>query len=168
MAREMNQIFISLGTNIEREKHTSSGLNALQTVFGELQVSPVYESVAVGFDGSAFYNLVVGARTDKSLEDVCRILKEIERDNGRVKTEKKFAPRTLDLDLLLFNNEVTEEPIELPRPEVLHNAFVLLPLADLIPDELHPIVGKSYQALWQDFDKESQKLWQIDFHWQQS
>ncbi|UAA38045.1 2-amino-4-hydroxy-6-hydroxymethyldihydropteridine diphosphokinase [Paraneptunicella aestuarii] len=161
----MNQIYISLGSNIEREKHTRSGLDALQAAFGELQVSPVYESEAVGFDGSAFYNLVVGAQTDMQLEDICRLLKQIERDNGRVTSEKKFAPRTLDLDLLLFNDQVVDEPIVLPRAEVLYNAFVLLPLADIIPESVHPVAGKTYQALWNAFDNPSQKLWQVEFKW---
>lgn len=161
----MNQIYISLGTNIEREKHTASGLQAMYEAFGELTLSPIYESESVGFNGTPFYNLVAGAQTDKTLEEVSVILKQIERDNGRVSAEKKFAPRTLDLDLLLFNDAVIEQPIVLPRAEILYNAFVLLPLKNLIPDETHPVAGKTYRALWESFDNEAQKLWEIPFKW---
>ncbi len=161
----MNQIYISLGTNIDREKYTSSGLQAMYEAFGELTISPVYESESVGFNGNPFYNLVAGAKTEKSLEDVCRILKQIERENGRETSEKKFAPRTLDLDLLLFNDIVIEQPIVLPRAEILYNAFVLLPLYDLIPDETHPVADKTYRTLWESFDNKAQKLWEIPFQW---
>lgn len=162
----MNKIFISLGSNIDREKHTASGLRAMQKAFGELQVSPIYESESVGFNGSSFYNLVAVADTVLSLEDVCQTLKSIERDNGRVTSEKKFAPRTLDLDLLLFNDLVIQEPLALPRAEILYNAFVLLPLKDLVPNDIHPVAGKTYGELWEAFSNDSQKLWQIEFHWQ--
>lgn len=161
----MNRIYISLGTNIQREKHTKSGLKAMYDAFGQLELSPVYESESVGFDGSPFYNLVAGAITDKPLEWVCQTLKQIEKDNGRISSEKKFSPRTLDLDLLLFNDKVINVPVVLPRPEILYNAFVLLPLQDLIPDIRHPVVKKSYAELWQSFDKNTQKLWEIPFTW---
>ncbi|MCY7296062.1 2-amino-4-hydroxy-6-hydroxymethyldihydropteridine diphosphokinase [Alteromonas sp. a30] len=161
----MNHIYISLGTNIEREKHTKAGLDALFEAFGELELSPVYESESVGFDGNPFYNLVVGAKTEKSLVEVCHLLKKIEKENGRISSEKKFSPRTLDLDLLLFNDEVIKIPIILPRPEILYNAFVLLPLQDLTPHKSHPEVKKSYSELWKCFDKDSQKLWKIPFIW---
>ncbi len=165
MPTEMNQIYISLGSNIDKEKNTAAGLQAMQAAFGELKISPVYESESVGFSGSAFYNLVAAATTPLPLPEVCQILKEIERNNGRIVSEKKFAPRTLDLDLLLFNDLIIEEPIVLPRAEILYNAFVLLPLTDLIPNQVHPVAGKTYQELWNTYNKNSQKLWQIDFHW---
>ena len=161
----MNRIYVSLGTNIDREKHAKAGLRAMFDAFGELTLSPVYESESVGFVGSPFYNLVIGATTSKALGEVCRILKQIERDNGRISSEKKFSPRTLDLDLLLFNDLAIKQPIVLPRPEILYNAFVLLPLQDLIPQQCHPEVNKTYGELWKNFDKASQKLWPISFKW---
>lgn len=164
----MNQIYISVGSNIDRVKHTCAGLDAMQASFGELRLSSVYESEAVGFDGSPFYNLVVAAKTNMGIADTVATLKGIERDNGRVSTEKKFAPRTLDLDLLLFNSVVTQTPIELPRAEILYNAFVLLPLAELAPHLVHPITGKKVQLLWEEFDQSSQKLWKIAFDWKAS
>ncbi|MBN7820331.1 2-amino-4-hydroxy-6-hydroxymethyldihydropteridine diphosphokinase [Bowmanella yangjiangensis] len=164
----MAQIFISLGSNVEREKHTYSGLDALHHTFGDLQLSSLYESEAVGFAGSAFFNMVICAYTQLSVEEVVNHLKAIERQNGRLQGDKKFAPRTLDLDLLLYDDLVLSNPVELPRAEVLYNAFVLWPLAELVPKKLHPVTQISYEQLWQDYNKDSQKLWKVDFNWKPS
>jgi 2-amino-4-hydroxy-6-hydroxymethyldihydropteridine diphosphokinase len=161
----MHTIFISVGSNIEREKHVRSGLQAMYQTFGELSLSSVYESEAVGFAGSHFYNLVVKADTFLSVNQVCSVLKQIEEDNQRVRGDKKFAPRTLDLDLLLYDDLVTQEGVELPRAEILYNAFVLKPLAEIIPQDIHPVERRSYQALWDDYDQSQQKLWTIEFTW---
>ena len=158
-------ILISLGSNIEREHHTRRGVEALQRHFTDVSLSSVYESEAVGFDGNAFYNLCAIAHTDLSIEGVCQVLKQIERDNGRITSEKKFAPRTLDLDLLTYDDQVVSEPIVLPREEIEYNAFVLQPLAELVPDHIHPVTGKSYLALWDAYDNPQQKLWPIEFTW---
>lgn len=160
-----HKIFISLGSNIERDKYTRAGLDGLARHFHNIQLSTVYESEAVGFAGSHFYNLVVSADTDMSVERVCQYLKQIEDQNGRVRGEKKFAPRTLDLDLLLYDDLVTEQGVELPRAEITYNAFVLLPLSELAPDRIHPITLKSYQTMWSEYAQEKQKLWPIDFNW---
>ena len=161
----MHQIYISVGSNVDREKHTKAGLNALVLEFGQLALSNVYESEAVGFKGRHFYNLVVGAKTTKSVKEVCRILKSIESENGRIREEKKFAPRTLDLDLLLYDQLITNDGVELPRGEIQYNAFVLLPLNELAPAYVHPTAKKSIGDLWQAYDKTKQKLWKIDFNW---
>jgi 2-amino-4-hydroxy-6-hydroxymethyldihydropteridine diphosphokinase len=158
-------ILISVGSNIDKDKHTSAGLSALNEAFSRVQLSPVYESESVGFDGDTFYNLVVSAYTDQSIENVCATLKQIEDDNGRVRGSAKFASRTLDLDLLTYDDVITSDPIELPRGEVLYNAFVLRPLADLVPTYKHPVVNTSYAALWQAYDKSKQKLWLANYTW---
>lgn len=161
----MAQIYISLGTCIEREKHLKQGLTALKAAFGTLTLSSLFESEAVGFNGPAFYNMVIGAQTTQSIADVVKELKQIERDNGRVPSAQKFSSRTLDLDLLLYDNKVFADPIELPRDEITKNAFVLWPLAELAGDLCHPVNGQSYQALWQAFDKNKQQLTPVPFHW---
>ena len=126
----MTRIYISLGSNIEREHHIRAGLDALHAEFGELTVSRVFESEAVGFAGRPFYNLVVGADTDLPLATLCQRLRAMEFAHGREPDAKKFAPRTLDLDLLLYGNLVCDVPVALPRGEILTNAFVLWPLAN--------------------------------------
>jgi 2-amino-4-hydroxy-6-hydroxymethyldihydropteridine diphosphokinase len=161
----LHQIYISVGSNIDKERNTRSGLNAMQKVFGSIRLSTVYESEAVGFSGSHFYNLVVEAQTDDDVASVCRALKVIEQQNGRVRGEKKFAPRTLDLDLLLFDDLITQDGVVLPRDEIEYNAFVLLPLSELAPNLSHPTTLKTYQKMWQEYDQSKQKLWPVEFTW---
>lgn len=158
-------IFISVGSNINREKHIKSGLHAMHDIFGAMRLSAVYESESVGFKGSNFYNLVVQASTSLGVVEVVQILKQIERNNLRSHGGKKFSPRTLDLDLLIYDQLITSSPVELPRGEILYNAFVLQPLAEIAPLLIHPINGETYQALWQKYDKSTQHLWPIEFTW---
>ncbi|NMH60404.1 2-amino-4-hydroxy-6-hydroxymethyldihydropteridine diphosphokinase [Alteromonas ponticola] len=158
-------ILISIGTNIDRAHHVRAAKTALDALFSEVAVSRVYESEAVGFEGKAFYNLVASAKTELDLDTVCNLLKEIEADNGRQRNEKKYSSRTLDLDLLTFDDVCTQSPTVLPREEILFNAFVLLPLAELVPHWQHPLEKRTYQALWQDFDQSSQQLKPINFNW---
>ncbi|MFB2831044.1 2-amino-4-hydroxy-6-hydroxymethyldihydropteridine diphosphokinase [Aeromonas jandaei] len=162
----MTTIYISLGSNIERERHIRAGLDALHAEFGELRVSRVFESEAVGFNGRPFYNLVAAAETDLPLVTVCQLLREMEFAHGREPDAKKFAPRTLDLDLLLYGDLVCETPLVLPRGEILTNAFVLWPLAELAPRLRHPIDGRTMDELWESYDKASQQLCPIPFHWE--
>ncbi|WP_394129671.1 2-amino-4-hydroxy-6-hydroxymethyldihydropteridine diphosphokinase [Shewanella maritima] len=159
----MAQIFISLGTNIDPQRHLTAGLVELHQAFGELQFSRVFESEPVGFSGTNFLNMVAIAQTDKPIADVVSIFKQIEQDNGRVRGEKKFSPRSLDIDLLLYDDAVCSEPVALPRGEILYNAFVLWPLAEVAPHLLHPIKQQTYAQLWHDYDKSTQKLWPVDF-----
>ncbi|GIU22467.1 2-amino-4-hydroxy-6-hydroxymethyldihydropteridine diphosphokinase [Shewanella schlegeliana] len=161
----MAKIFISLGSNIDPEHHLKAALTDLTDHFGELEMSSVFESEAVGFEGSNFLNMVVAAQTELSIEEVVSTFKLIEQAHGRVKGAKKFAPRTLDLDLLLFDDTVSQQPIELPRAEILYNAFVLWPLAEIAPSLNHPVVKQSYQTLWGSYDKSQQSLWPVEFNW---
>ena len=158
------QVFLSLGSNIDREHNIRSGLNALARVFAPLAISPVYESEAVGFDGDAFYNLVVGLHTTLSVGELTACLKGIEKDHGRVRGEKKFSSRTLDIDILTYDDRVGEvDGVQLPRDEILKHAFVLKPLVDLAPDALHPETQTSYQALLKAADFSGQDLWVVPF-----
>ena len=161
----LSRVYISLGSNIEPEHYLKSGLSELSYHFGKLLLSSVYESEAVGFKGSNFLNMVVGVDTDLSIGELVSLFKKIEQDNGRLVGAKKFAPRTLDLDLLLYGDKVTLDPVELPRAEILTNAFVLWPMAELAPDLPHPSVNIRYQTLWDEYDKTQQRLWPIPFAW---
>lgn len=162
----MTQVYLSLGSNLGREKNIIAGLDALAQQFGELQISRVYESESVGFKGSRFFNLVVGITTDKTIATLSETLKKIEDDNGRLRTGPKYSPRTLDIDILTYDNFIgVEAGVELPRGEILENAFVLLPLSELAPNAVHPICQKSYANLWQAYDKNAQSLWPIFFEW---
>ncbi|WP_299796296.1 2-amino-4-hydroxy-6-hydroxymethyldihydropteridine diphosphokinase [uncultured Shewanella sp.] len=159
------RVFISLGSNIEPERYLKAALSELSYHFGELTLSSVYDSEAVGFDGSNFLNMVVAVDTSLSIAEVVALFKRIERANGRQVGAKKFAPRTLDLDLLLYDDVVTQVPVELPRAEITKNAFVLWPMAEIAPDLVHPLSERSYQSLWDDYDKSSQQLCPVPFTW---
>ncbi|MBR9726606.1 2-amino-4-hydroxy-6-hydroxymethyldihydropteridine diphosphokinase [Shewanella intestini] len=161
----MATIYISLGSNIDPVRYLKAAVVDLNLHFDSLVLSRVYESEAVGFKGTNFLNMVIRAETELPIEAVVATFKQIEQDHGRVVGAKKFAARTLDLDLLLYDDIVCDKPIELPRAEVLYNAFVLWPLAELIPHQCHPVVEQSYQSLWENYDKSLQKLWPIDFDW---
>lgn len=162
----MTQVFLGLGSNLDREKNIRAGLLALKDAFGDLKLSRVYESESVGFKGSNFYNLVVSLQTDLTIAELSDTLKKIEDKNGRVRTGPKYSPRTLDIDILTYGNFVgVEAGVDLPRAEITQNAFVLLPLAELAAHELHPQLQKSYADLWESYDHKSQSLWPIDFNY---
>ena len=159
-------IYLSLGSNIERYRHITAALDALADTFGELTISSVYESEAVGFEGDSFYNLVVGIETSESVGQVSKVLKAIEDANGRNRTAARFSSRSLDIDILTVDHLTGRvDGIALPRDEVLKNAFVLLPLAEIAADTPHPLTGLSYAEHWQAFDKTKQKLWPVAFLW---
>ncbi|MBT8449062.1 MAG: 2-amino-4-hydroxy-6-hydroxymethyldihydropteridine diphosphokinase [Gammaproteobacteria bacterium] len=160
----MTDIFLGLGSNVDREQSIQHAVNELERHFGRLKISPTFESEAIGFNGDNFYNLVVQANTDLLLPEVMQIYRDIEDQCGRDRTGPKFGPRTLDIDLLVFGELVCHSPLELPRDEILENAFVLWPLSLLAPDKLHPITRTSYAQLWQEYDNQ-QKLWQISTPW---
>ena len=162
----MARIYISIGSNIEAERHLRQAIAELRKYYGELQLSSVYESEAVGFDGDNFLNMVVGLDTDEEVHTVVQTLREIEDRHGRIRSGPRFSARTLDLDLLLYDDLVVkEEALDLPRGEIILNAFVLWPLAEIAPEIMHPVEQQSMAALWQGFDKKSQKLWPITIDW---
>lgn len=162
----MTAIYLSLGSNVDRHKNITAALDALADLFGALQISSVYESKSVGFDGSNFFNLVVGADTNLTITELSETLKRIEDNNGRKRNGPKFSPRTLDIDILTYGDFVgVESGIELPRAEITKNAFVLLPLAEIAAQVLHPQLQKTYRELWQEYDQASQSLWTINFEW---
>jgi len=149
----MARIYLSIGSNIQREENIRAGLDALTTHFGDLFCSPVYESVAVGFEGDSFYNLVVGFDTRQDVETVARILHDIEDQQQRVRDGVKFSSRTLDLDLILYDDLVlNDEHLCIPRDEIEKYAFVLQPLADIAPNARHPVLNLTYEAMWATFD----------------
>jgi len=158
----MARIYISVGTNSNREYNLRGAIQELAQNFGVLQLSSVYESEAVGFTGDAFYNMVIGADTQLDIAAVIAVCKQIEDNYGRVRDNVKYCGRSLDLDLLSYDQQVCAAPVELPRGEILQNAFVLQPLAEIAPDRLHPVLLQSYQQLWQHY-KIPQKLWVIPF-----
>ena len=146
--------FISIGSNIDKEIHVPSSLNALKKEFGTLLISSLYETEAVGFEGDDFHNLIVQFDSKMEAKEVAKTLRQIELAHGRTRDSRKYAARTLDLDLILYGNQVLSDGrLQIPRDEIERYAFVLEPLAEIAPDLLHPISQVSYAALWHRFDK---------------
>lgn len=162
----MPSVFLGIGSNIERERYLTAGLDALHGLFHELALSSVYDSPAVGFAGQPFLNLVAAVTTALPLETLAARLRHIETEHGRPANATRFSARHLDIDILTYDEEVgTFGGVTLPRDEILENAFVLCPLAELAPDALHPQLKRSYGSLWQAFDRASQPLTKVDFCW---
>jgi 2-amino-4-hydroxy-6-hydroxymethyldihydropteridine diphosphokinase len=162
----MATIYLSLGSNIAVQENIAAALDGLENEFGKLQISSVYESESVGFDGDNFLNLVVGIRTDTAVGEISRCLKRLENSRQRDRSTPRFSARTLDIDILCADDHHGSiDGIDLPRDEILKNAFVLLPLSEIAGDRLHPVTGVSYAQHWHDYDKHRQKLWPVEFFW---
>jgi 2-amino-4-hydroxy-6-hydroxymethyldihydropteridine diphosphokinase len=159
-------VYVSIGSNIDRYRRIGACLDALSKQFGALVLSPVYESESVGFSGDPFLNLVARFHCQQSVGELSAALRQIEHDNGRRRTGPKFSSRAMDIDILTYDQCVGAiDGVELPRGEITENAFVLQPLADIAGSELHPLLARSYSALWQDYDQSSQQLWPVEFRW---
>ena len=163
----MAKIHLSIGSNIDRYQRITACLDTLHKQFGELAISRVFESESVGFDGDHFLNLVVGIESSLSVGKLLQQLRQIEDDNGRVRNGPKFSSRTLDIDILTYDNCVgVIDGVDLPRDEITKNAFVLWPMADIAADQKHPVLNKNYRQIWTEYDRSSQKIWPVDFNWQ--
>jgi 2-amino-4-hydroxy-6-hydroxymethyldihydropteridine diphosphokinase len=145
----MAQVYVGIGSNVERERSILAGLRALDEHFGPLQCSAVYQSQAVGFDGPDFYNLVALFETPLPLTELIAQIKAIELANGRARHTQKFSSRTLDIDLLLYDGLVCDTPCQLPRHEIEFNAFVLRPLAELAGELVHPTTHELLSQMWE-------------------
>ena len=160
----LTQVYLGLGSNIERERHLRAGLDALASFLTDVRCSAVFESQPVGIKSGPFFNLVVSAYTDLPLMELDRRLKLIEADNGRYAPDRKGLP--LDIDVLLYGDLVGNfDGLVLPRAEILKNAFVLWPLSLMAPARVHPEVGKSLAELWRDAQID-QLLAPVAFEWQ--
>ncbi len=164
----MPQVFVSIGSNVEAERHVRFAVRALRERFGNLDVSPVYRTAAVGFEGDDFLNLAVGFATDETVEAVDAALDAIESAAGRNRDGARFAPRTLDLDLMLYGDAVIDGIVEgrrirVPRREILEYAFMLQPLADIAGGFPHPSLGATVDELARATDLSAQRCERIDF-----
>ena len=162
----MPRIRVSLGSNIEREAHIRAAVTELERHLGPARISPVYETDAEGFEGPAFYNLVTGHETELPAEAVIKLFRQLEDELGRVRGDDRFNSRTIDIDLLTYGDMVAEVAgKQLPRDDITDYAFVLKPLCDLAPDELHPVLRKSYRQMWEEFEPKP-RMRKVEFRFQ--
>ncbi len=158
----MATVYVGLGSNVDRANRIRQAVGALRQRFGEIQLSPVYDSAAVGFDGSNFLNLVAAFESPLEVEAVAAAFRSIEDELGRDRSLPKYASRPIDIDILLYGDLVLDVPgICVPRPEILVNAFVLKPLQDIAPMRLHPQTGQSYASHWQTMAPNAPQLEEV-------
>ena len=159
----MARVYIGIGSNIDKHLHIPRVIEELQAEFGEVTVSPIYQTTAVGFEGEDFYNLVVAINTQLTPQEMFYYLRSLEDAHDRKRTNSnQFVARTLDLDQLLYDDQRIEDgTLSIPHEDIIRYAFVLKPLADIAPDLLHPILQKSMQLLWEEFDQRSMQMQQL-------
>jgi 2-amino-4-hydroxy-6-hydroxymethyldihydropteridine diphosphokinase len=146
-------VYVAAGSNIEPLPRLCTALQALTKRFGSLRISPAYRNAAVGFAGEDFINLVVAFATHETPHDVRAQLQEIEAVCGRPPNAPKWAPRAMDLDMLLYGNLFNDEPgLLLPRPDLVKRPYMLKPMADLAPDLKHPTLQRTMRQLWQQLE----------------
>lgn len=159
----MGVVYLGLGSNIDAEKNLRLAVNELRRLFGEVRVSPVYRSAALGFEGPDFLNLVVALGTEMSPFELVEHVERIHAMAGRTRGRDKYSSRPLDIDLLLYGDRIDPEPpLRLPRRDILEHSFVMRPLADIAPDFVHPVTGKTIGDHWREFDRGSHALTRVD------
>ncbi len=159
----MPAVYVAAGSNVEPERHLALATELIRQEFPDVRVSPWYRNRAVGFEGADFINLVVGFTTPLSINDVLSRLHAIESACGRPREAPRWAPRSMDLDVLLYGDLVLDEPrVKLPRPDLLKRAFMLGPLVALAPDLVHPTEKVTIGELWRRFDRSAHTLVEIE------
>ena len=151
------RVYVAIGSNLERQKHIEKALSLLGALFGPLQLSKVYESSALDPSQGNYYNLVVSCSTIERPESITQTLKSVERQLGRRADETKLGRVTIDLDLLIYGDEIFESTqFSLPSRDIGEYAFVLKPLCDIAPNVRDPVSGELYASMWEAFaDKKS-------------
>lgn len=159
----MSTAYLGLGSNIDAEAHIIAGIATLHEAFGEVLLSPAYRAPAFGFLGNDFINLVAQIETALGPLELKRFLHALEDRHGRRRNVPKFSDRTLDIDILLYDDLYLLSPeLEIPRDEILTADHVLRPLADLAPNLLHPVKRQTIGELWRAFTRHGAGMVRID------
>lgn len=154
---------MAAGSNVEAEKNLRLAAEELVKTFGQIDFSPAYRNVAAGFEGDDFINVVAAFDTELKVRAVVSELQRIEGMCGRERDAPKWAPRSMDLDILLYGDRVGDEPgLVLPRPDLLRRAYMLGPMAELAPGFHHPTRGLTVGELWAAFDRDAHPMTRVD------
>ena len=162
----MTRVYVAAGSNVQPATNLVRALNKLQHYFPDLVTSTAYRNEAVGFEGQDFINLVCSFETGLDVRSVIARLHEAEAACGRERNAPRWAPRSMDLDILLFGDMVCDEPgLVLPRPDLVLRAYMLGPMAELAPQQVHPLSGRTMRDLWDEFDQRAHPMQAVDIGW---
>ena len=159
----MTEVFFGIGSNIRPEENIILAVREIKNIFEDVLVSPVYKNKSVGFEGSDFLNLVVRCSTKMSVYEVNEFIEQVHNLSGRERKSNKYLSRTLDIDLLMFGDDIIEDnKIHIPRDDILKYTFVLKPLVDIAPESIHPVTKSSFLDHWKRIDKTKNSLISVD------
>jgi 2-amino-4-hydroxy-6-hydroxymethyldihydropteridine diphosphokinase len=165
-AAASTRAYVAAGSNIDPVRNLLRALDELARGHPELRVSPAYRNPAAGFEGEDFVNLVVEIEARGPVRALLTELHAIEELCGRPRFAPKWAPRAMDLDVLLFGDRIADEPdLKLPRPDLVRRAYMLKPMTDLAPDLRHPTLGRTMAELWRGFNAAAHPLIPIQLAW---
>jgi len=155
----MNRVFVAMGSNIDPAARMLEAARLLKAHFADVRFSLCYRNPAFGFEGADFINAVAEFDSSMPIPQLLNVLHDIEARCGRGREDPKWAPRAMDLDLLLYGDQVGDGPgYTLPRRDLLRREYMLGPLAQLAPEARHPVSGETYGALWAAFPRGSHTL----------
>ncbi len=151
----MARVYLGLGSNIDKEKNLAKCIGVLRKKFKVVKISNVYETSPVGYKNQAnFFNMAIEIETELEPEKLFSELMNIEKNLGRIR-EKRNHPRTIDTDILFYDGRIIKsDNLIVPHPRLHERAFVLLPLSEIAPDFMHPILKKSVKEMLQSAGKE--------------
>ena len=141
--RPLHQVYLDIGSNIDKYHHIQSCIDQLCQDYPNIVFSNAYESEAVGFDGDPFINISAGLQTDLDYAEFNAYLKRLEDKHARKRDGKQYISRTLDVDILLFDDLVLHPDIDVPRAEIFRFPFVLFPLAEIASSMIHPVTKQT-------------------------
>lgn len=154
-----NNVFLGIGSNLNKEQNIQSCIDYFQASFQFCKISPVYQSPSFGFKGNAFFNFVIHIKTHFDLLPLKTWLLKVEDLHGRDRSQVRYSNRTLDIDILLFNNDIYKSSeIIIPRPEILKRDYVLKPLTDVTENLTHPQTGKLFTEHWCDLMQNNRRI----------
>ena len=149
-----SDVLVAAGSNVEPVANLRRALAVFRRHFPHLRTSRAYSNAAVGFEGDDFVNLAVRFATELPVRQVLSRLHEAEAACGRTRDAPKWAPRTMDLDVLLYGDVVCSEPgLTLPRPDLLRRPYMLGPAAEIAPEVVHPTAGRTLADLWREMQQ---------------
>ena len=147
----LKKVFLGIGANLgDRESNLKEALSMIEESIGTIVVSSsVYETEPWGFQSeNEFLNMVIQVQTDLGPSGLLGRILMIEAHLGRIRDEGQYSSRIIDIDILLYDDEVIDKiSLKIPHPRIPERKFVLVPLCEIVPDLVHPVLKKSLTSL---------------------